>query len=112
MANLKVPNLCGTSLEFNSIQTAFEKLITGALDGLEVDASALSSTTLSDFNSLELEHRGLISEIPALPSLNLQSLVTSLSSLTPGSFEHIALLAAIALKFGTELKTKGYTLND
>ena len=110
MANLKVPNLCGTSLEFNSIQTAFEKLITGALDGLEVDASALSSTTLSDFNSLELEHRGLISEIPALPSLNLQSLVTSLSSLTPGSFEHTQLLSDITTDFGTQLTAGGYDL--
>jgi len=110
MANLKVPNLCGTSLEFNSIQTAFEKLITGALDGLEVDASTLSSTTLSDFNSLELEHRGLISEIPALPSLNLQSLVTSLSSLTTGSSEHTQLLSKITTDFGTQLTDGGYDL--
>ena len=73
MANLKIPNLCGTSLEFNSIQTSFEKLITSALDGLEVDASALSSTTQSDFNSLELEHRNLIPKTPTLPNLNLQS---------------------------------------
>tara|TARA_Y100000296_G_C5167152_1_gene255312 strand:+ start:1027 stop:2265 length:1239 start_codon:yes stop_codon:yes gene_type:complete len=111
MANLKVPNLCGTSLEFNSIQTAFEKLITSALDGLEVDASTLSSTTLSDFNSLELEHRNLIPKIPALPNLNLQSLVTSLSSLTPGSFEHTQLLSNITTDFGTELTAGGYDLD-
>ena len=111
MANLKIPNLCGTSLEFNSIQTSFENLITSALDGLEVDASTLSSTTLSDFNSLELEHRNLIPKIPALPNLNLQSLVTSLSSLTPGSFEHTQLLSNITTDFGTELTAGGYDLD-
>ena len=111
MANLKIPNLCGTSLEFNSIQTSFEKLITSALDGLEVDASALSSTTQSDFNSLELEHRNLIPKTPTLPNLNLQSLVTSLSSLTPGSFEHTQLLSNITTDFGTELTAGGYDLD-
>ena len=110
MANLKIPNLCGTSLEFNSIQTSFEKLITSALDGLEVDASALSSTTQSDFNSLELEHRNLIPKTPTLPNLNLQSLVTSLSSLTPGSFEHTQLLSNITTDFGTQLTAGGYDL--
>ena len=111
MANLKIPNLCGTSLEFNSIQTSFENLITSAIDGLEVDASALSSTALSDFNSLELEHRNLIPKIPDLPNLNLQSLVTSLSSLTPGSFEHTQLLSNITTDFGTELTAGGYDLD-
>ena len=111
MANLKIPNLCGTSLEFNSIQTSFENLITSAIDGLEVDASALSSTALSDFNSLELEHRNLIPKMPALPNLNLQSLVTSLSSLTPGSFEHTQLLSNITTDFGTELTAGGYDLD-
>ena len=111
MANLKIPNLCGTSLEFNSIQTSFENLITSAIDGLEVDASTLSSTALSDFNSLELEHRNLIPKIPDLPNLNLQSLVTSLSSLTPGSFEHTQLLSNITTDFGTELTAGGYDLD-
>ena len=111
MANLKIPNLCGTSLEFNSIQTSFENLITSAIDGLEVDASALSSTALSDFNSLELEHRNLIPKIPDLPNLNLQSLVTSLSSLTPGSLEHTQLLSNITTDFGTELTAGGYDLD-
>ena len=46
MADFKVPNLCGASPEFNAIQTKFESMITSALDGLEVDASALKACLL------------------------------------------------------------------
>ena len=111
MANLKVPNLCGASPEFNSIQTEFEKLITSGLDGLESDASTLSSTMGTDITSLETELRALVPAIPALPNVNLQSLITSLSTLTPGTFAYTQLLADITTDFGTELTAGGYTLD-
>ena len=111
MANLKVPNLCGASPEFNSIQTEFEKLITSGLDGLESDASTLSSTMGTDITSLETELRALVPALPALPNVNLQSLITSLSTLTPGTFAYTQLLADITTDFGTELTAGGYTLD-
>jgi len=111
VANLKVPNLCGASPEFNSIQTEFEKLITSGLDGLESDASTLSSTMGTDITSLETELRALVPALPALPNVNLQSLITSLSTLTPGTFAYTQLLADITTDFGTELTAGGYTLD-
>ena len=53
MANLKVPNLCGASSEFNSVQNKFESLISNALGGLDSSASSLSSTMGTDITSLE-----------------------------------------------------------
>ena len=111
MAQTKIPNLCGASAEFNAIQTKFENLMSDAIDGLESNASALSSTIDTAFTSLTTELRALIPEIPSLPDVNLQSLITSLSSLTPGTLEYIALLAEIKTKFGTELAAAGHTLD-
>ena len=111
MAQTKIPNLCGASPEFNAIQTKFENLMSDAIDGLESNASALSSTIDTAFTSLTTELRALIPEIPSLPDVNLQSLITSLSSLTPGTLEYIALLAEIKTKFGTELTAAGHTLD-
>ena len=111
MADLKIPNLCGTSPEFNAIQTEFEKLIKTAIDGLEDDASTLAANALSDLNSLETELRDLIPEVPSLPDVNLQSLLTSLSSLTPGSSAHTQALADITSDFGTALSSAGFSLD-
>ena len=111
MAELKVPNLCGASPEFNAIQDKFESLITSAVDGLDSSASSLSSTMGTDITSLETELRVLVPTLPALPNVNLQSQITSLSNLTLGSFEHTQLLSDITTDFGTELTASGYTLD-
>ena len=70
MANLKIPNLCGASPEFNSIQNKFESLITSAVDGLDSSPSSLSSIIGTDITSLETELRSLVPELPALPNVN------------------------------------------
>ena len=111
MADLKIPNLPGASPEFNAIQDKFESLITSAVDGLDSTASSLSSTIGTDITSLETELRALVPKLPALPNVNLPSQLTSLSSLTPGSFEHTQLLSDITTDFGTELTASGYTLD-
>ena len=112
MANLKVPNLCGASLEFNAIQLEFENLIDDAVNKLEADPSDAAATAAAIFKTLDAEMTNLVPKIPSLPDVSLQSQLKDLSKLTPGSFAHITLLAAIALKFGTELKTRGYDLDD
>ena len=110
MAELKVPNLCGATAEFNAIQDKFESLISDAVDSLESEASALASSATSAFNALESDLRSLIPESPALPDINLQAQITSLSGQIPGSAQHITLLANITTKFGSALTAGGFSL--
>jgi len=111
MADFKVANLCGASPEFNAIQTKFESMMTSATDGLEVDASALKATLDTDVTSLVADLKAMIPELPALPNVNLQGQLTSLSSLIPGSGQYTRLLADITTKFGTELTASGFSLD-
>ena len=111
MANLKIPNLCGANAEFNAVQTKFESLLSDAVAGLESGASSLASTLDSAAASLTSDLRDLIPEVPSLPEVNLQSLLTSLSSLTPGTSDYIALLAKIKTDFETELTAAGQSLD-
>ena len=112
MADFKVPNLCGASPEFNAIQTKFESMITSALDGLETDAAALKATLDTDVTSLVGDLKAIIPELPALPDINLQAELTSLTGLDIGSGEHNALLADITSKFGNALTTGGFSLDS
>ena len=111
MSQTKVTNLCGASAEFNAMQDQFNDMINDVLGGLESEALSLASLLGDAFNLLLADIRVLIPELPALPDVNLQSLITSLSSLTPGTLEYIALLAEIKTKFGTELTAAGHTLD-
>ena len=111
MVDSKIPNLCGASTALNAIQTKFESMITSALDGLEVDASTLKATLDTDLTSLVSKIKAMIPELPALPNINLQAQLTSLSGLTLGSAQHTALLANITTKFGSALTAAGYSLN-
>ena len=43
MADFKVPNLCGASETFNAVQSKFDDIMNAATDGLELDASALTT---------------------------------------------------------------------
>ena len=111
MADFKVPNLCGASPEFNAIQTKFESMITSALDGLEVDASTLKSTLDTDVTALVSDLKAMIPELPALPEVNLQGQLTSLSGMAVGSGAHNTLLADITSKFGSALTAGGFSLD-
>jgi hypothetical protein len=111
MAELKIPNLCGATPEFNAIQDKFESLISDAVDSLESEASALASSATSALNALESDLRSLIPELPSLPAINLQGQLTSLSGLIPGSAQHKTLLANITTKFGSALTAGGFSLD-
>ena len=111
MANIKIPNLCGANAEFNSVQNKFESLLSDAVAGLESEASSLASTLDSAVTSLTTDLRDLMPEVPSLPEVNLQSLLTSLSSLTPGTSEHTTLLTKIKTDFETELTAAGKSLD-
>ena len=111
MADFKVPNLCGASPEFNAIQTKFESMITSALDGLEVDASALKATLDTDVTALVSDLKAMVPELPKLPDVNLQAQLTSLSGLSIGSGQYNTLLADITTKFGSALTASGFSLD-
>ena len=111
MADFKVPNLCGASPEFNAIQTKFESMITSALDGLEGEASTLKTTLDTNVNGLVRDLKAMIPELPALPDINLQAQLTSLSGLSFGSGLYNSLLADITTKFGSALTTNGFDLD-
>ena len=111
MADFKIPNLCGASPKFNAIQTKFESMMTSATDGLEVDASTLKNTLDTDVTALVADLKAMIPELPALPDINLQAQLTSLSSLIPGSGQHKRLFADITTKFGSDLTAGGFSLD-
>ena len=111
MADFKIPNLCGASSEFNAIQNKFEAMMSSATDGLEADASTLTTTLNTDLTSLVVDIKAMVPELPTLPNINLQAQLTSLSGLTIGSSQYNTLLADITTKFGSELTANGYSLD-
>ena len=112
MADYKIPNLCGTSVKFNAIQSKLDTMIANAVDGLEVDASTLKTTLDTDVTSLVSDLKSLIPELPALPDVNLQGQLTSLAGLAAGSGAHNTLLASVTSKFGSGLTAGGFSLDS
>jgi|LULS01.1.fsa_nt_gb hypothetical protein len=111
MADFKIPNLCGASANINAIQSKFETMLNSAIDGLEADASALKTTLDTDVTALVSDIKKMIPDLPALPEINLQSQLTSLSGMIPGGPQHKALLAEITTKFGSGLTASGLSLD-
>ena len=111
MADYKIPNLCGTSVKFNAIQSKLDTMIANAVDGLEVDASTLKTTLDTDVTSLVSDLKSLIPELPALPDVNLQGQLTSLAGLAAGSGLYNTLLANVSSKFGSGLTAGGFSLD-
>jgi hypothetical protein len=111
MADYKIPNLCGTSVKFNAIQSKLDTMIADAVDGLEVDASALKTTLDTDVTSLVSDLKALVPELPALPDVNLQGQLTSLAGLAAGSGLYNTLLAGVSSKFGSGLTAGGFSLD-
>ena len=113
MADYKIPNLCGASAPFNAMQSKFDDMINTAASpaGLIADAKALAASLEPDVTALLDEVKNILPELPALPDVNLQAELTSLSGLSAGSFEHGTLLAEITTKFGTALASGGYSID-
>ena len=114
MADYKIPNLCGASVQFNALQSKFDDMINTAASpaGLIADAKALATSLEPNVTSLLDEAKGLLPELPTLPDVNLQAELTSLAGLAAGSFEHGTLLAEITTKFGSGLTAGGFSLDS
>ena len=87
-------------------------MVSNAIDGLEVDASALKATMDTDVTSLVSDLKSMIPELPALPDVNLQGQLTSLAGLAVGSGAHNTLLASVTSKFGSGLTAGGFSLDS
>ena len=111
MADFTTPNLAGASEAFNGFAKKLDGAKSNMLAGLEVDASALASTLSADLTSLTTELRDFMPELPALPDINLQSQLSSLSGLDVGSSQYNTLLSSITDNFGTAVIAAGSSLD-
>ena len=112
MADYTTPNLAGASEVFNGFAKKLDAVKDSMLAGLEVDASTLASTLSADLTSLKTELRDFMPELPALPDINLQSQLSSLSGLDVGSSQYNTLLGSITENFGTALTSAGSSLGS
>ena len=112
MADYTIPNLAGASEVFNGFAKKLDAVKDSMLAGLEVDASTLASTMSADLTSLTTELRDFMPELPALPDINLQSQLSSLSELDVGSGQYNTLLSSITDSFGTAVTAAGSSLDS
>ena len=112
MADFTTPNLAGASEVFNGYVSKVNIIKDDVLAGLEVDASALASTLTPELTSLTAELRDFMPELPALPDINLQSQLSSLSGLDVGSSQYNNLLGSITDNFGTAVTSAGSSLGS
>ena len=112
MADYTIPNLAGASEVFNGFAKKLDAVKDSMLAGLEVDASTLASTMSADLTSLTTELRDFMPELPALPDINLQSQLSSLSGLDVGSSQYNTLLGSITDNFGTAVTASGSSLDS
>ena len=112
MPDITTPNLAGANEAFNDLVKKIDIVKDDVLASLEVDASALASTLIPDLTSLTTELRDFMPELPALPDINLQSQLSSLSGLDVGSSQYNTLLGSITDNFGTALTSAGSSLDS
>ena len=113
--------LAGANSLLNSLTSSLDGLSSTLLGGLESKASIVSASLLSNFTSLTGSLRDLIPEIPALPNIDFQSQLVSLSGIdiTPGAINraanlirHEALSDEIKNVFGDKLAADGLDFTD
>ena len=111
MADIITANLAGANEKFNSLISKFDTIKSDLLGGLETEASTLASTLTNDLTAITGDLRSIMPSIPALPDINLQAGLTSLSGLSVGSDKHTALLNDITSNFGSALSAGGFSLD-
>jgi len=114
MVDFTTPNLPGASAIYNTLASKVQEIETKVLtnDNLTASASDMVSIINADLTDLKAKVEGMIPELPSIPSLNLQSEITALSSLAAGSSAHIAKLATIGTSFGSSITAGGYDLDS
>ena len=104
-------NLCGASPELNDVLSKLEDAKADITAKLDASASAASAAFGEARNELEgLKNKLQTIEIPAIPKLNLQAEITSLTSLVPGTPSFLSALAKVKLEFEDDIKGAGLDL--
>ena len=81
MANFKIPDLCGASLELNLASSRIADLESQITSQINAEASAAKAAIESKLTDVKLGLDGLVPDLPELPNLNLQADIFSLLSI-------------------------------
>jgi len=112
MVDFANANLCGASPELNDVLSKFEDAKADITAKLDASASAASAAFGEARNELEgLKNKLQTIEIPAIPKLNLQAEIASLTSLVPATPSFISALAKVKLEFEDDIKGAGLDLD-
>ena len=106
-----IPNLAGASAKLNDIQSKVNDTLNNVISNIDADASTAASALTSNITDVQSKVKSLVPEMPALPNINLQSQLSSLSSLTAGLPQHTELLTKITSDFGSALTSSGLSLD-
>ena len=111
MVDFANANLCGASPELNDVLSKLEDAKADITAKLDASASAASAAFGEAKNELEgLKNKLQTIEIPAIPKLNLQAEIASLTSLVPGTPSFLSALAKVKLEFEDDIKGAGLDL--
>lgn len=111
MVDFANANLCGASPELNDVLSKLEDAKADITAKLDASASAAAAAFGEARNELEgLKNKLQTIEIPAIPKLNLQAEIASLTSLVPGTPSFLSALAKVKLEFEDDIKGAGLDL--
>jgi len=108
--DLTTSGLAGTNDKFNNILKKIDSTAETMKAQIQADASAAAAAIGSELSALSGELRSLVPQGAALPNINLQSQLESLSGLVDPT-QAANLLASITTSFGTELSASGFNLD-
>ena len=108
--DLTTSGLAGTNDKFNNILKKIDSTAETMKAQIQSDASAAAAAIGSELSALSGELRSLVPQGAALPNINLQSQLESLSGLVDPT-QAANLLASITTSFGTELSASGFNLD-
>ena len=107
--DLITSGLSGVNEKFNNILKKVDSVADTMKAQIQGDASAAAAAIGGDLSSLTGELRSLIPQGLELPNINLQSQLSSLSSISDPT-QAANLLSSITSSFGTELSAAGFDL--
>ena len=108
--DLTTSGLAGVNEKFNNILKKVDSVADTMKAQIQGDASAAAAAIGGDLSALTGELRNLIPQGLELPNINLQSQLSSLSSISDPT-QAANLLSSITSSFGTELSASGFNLD-
>jgi len=109
--NLSTSGLAGINKKFNNILSQIDSTTKTMKEQIESDASLAVDAIGAELSSLSGELRSMVPQGLALPNINLQSQLSSLSGITDVT-QASNLLASITSNFGSALSASGFNLDS